>query len=217
MIPIKRRSTLGVLGLPESFGTLLATFALGLALAPYLAGADFGVIKVPTVPAGLAGVLRWAGPLALIAFLALFIPAWPEPRAPVQKRYGEDQRRVYSELWDQIHQMTGPESRNMAQVSYDDPSKGAAHHASLAEPGYQLIGTVDRLAPRLEPEHYEKIREYATAYCNYHVGRRMEYASMDPQDAGVWTPERGDAWKKLFFDDRAELEKIFREVLSAER
>lgn len=131
------------------------------------------------------------------------------------KRYDADQRRTYGELWEHVLKLAGLESRNRAQMTFDERRQGAAHHDRLAEPGYELIGIVDRLAPRLEPAHHELIRAYATSYCNYHVGRRMEYLDNGCEAPGEWTAARGTAWKKLFFDDRIELERVFREVLTS--
>lgn len=131
------------------------------------------------------------------------------------KRYNEDQRRTYAGLWQSVLKLVDLPARNSAQVTFDDRKRGVAYHNELAEPGYEIIQIVDRLAPMLEPEHYEKIREFATAYCNYHVNRRMEYSNRDCSTPGEWTPARGAVWKKLFFDDRIEIEAIFREVLTS--
>lgn len=131
------------------------------------------------------------------------------------KRYNEDQRRTYAGLWQAVLKLVDLPARNGAQVTFEDRAKGAAHHNELAEPGYEVIRLVDRLAPMLEPEHYARVREFATAYCNYHVDRRMEYTNDDCSAPGKWTTARGSIWKRLFFDDRIELEAIFREVLTS--
>lgn len=168
-----RRSTYNILGWPESFGASLATLALVLSVSPYFSDVDFGFFKVPTLPANLHGTLRWVGPCGLIVALILFFPLWPRREAHSPKHYNEDQRRAYSELWEQVLKVVSNASRNSAQVTYDDREKGAAHHDRLAESGSELV------------------------------------------DPGVWTRARGAAWKKLFFDDRIELEKMFRIVLTS--
>jgi hypothetical protein len=63
--------------------------------------------------------------------------------------------------------------------------------------------------------HYERLRQIATDFCNYQMDRRGEYADAACTDAGEWTPARGELWKTLFFDRRAEAEQIVRQVLTA--
>ncbi len=60
--------------LPQAFGGLFITFALILTLAPYLAGHDFGILKVPEFGARSRNRLRWLGPLALLAAIFLHVP-----------------------------------------------------------------------------------------------------------------------------------------------
>jgi nucleoside phosphorylase len=145
-----------------------------------------------------------------------------------RKRYNEEQRSTYRKLWEDILKLVDLPSRNAAQMTFRDRGKGATHHDRLAEPGYELIRMLDRLAPLLEVDHYKNIREYATAYCNYHVNRRMRYLDRErpepglwtcedgPPWTGLWTREDGAAWGRLFFDERIELEKFFRDVLTSD-
>ena len=65
---------LQALGLPPAFGATLLGFGLILALAPYLAGTDFGLFKVPAFSARGVKRLRVLGPLALAAAIALHVP-----------------------------------------------------------------------------------------------------------------------------------------------
>ena len=131
------------------------------------------------------------------------------------KRYSEIQRKAYAELWPQVQKLFDREARNSAQVTFSERDRGQAHHNELAEPGYELISTLDRLAPFLNAQHYERLRQIATDFCNYHVGRRVEYSSEDCTDPDAWTKARGAAWGTLYFDKRAEAERLFREVISS--
>jgi len=142
-------------------------------------------------------------------------PQTPNQPPTAIKRYSDAQRRTYAELWPAILELFDLPARNGAQVTFADRALGIKHHNELAEPGYVLVRILDRSAPFLEPTHYEQLRQIATDFCNYHVGRRLEYADATCSDAGEWTPERGALWKTLFFDKRAEAEQIVRQVLTA--
>jgi hypothetical protein len=67
-------SILQALGLPQPFGATLLALALILALAPYLGGADFGLLKVPTFSPDTQRGLRVIGPVALAAAVGLHVP-----------------------------------------------------------------------------------------------------------------------------------------------
>ena len=62
------------LNLPAAFGVALLTFALILTAAPYLAGADFGIFKIPPITPYGKRRLQIAGPIILVACIFLFIP-----------------------------------------------------------------------------------------------------------------------------------------------
>jgi hypothetical protein len=139
----------------------------------------------------------------------------PSPLPTAAKRYSDTQRRAYAELWPAILELFDLPARNGAQVTFDDRKQGIKHHNELAEPGYALIRLLDQRAPFLDPMHYERLRQIATDFCNYQMDRRGEYADAACTDAGEWTPARGELWKTLFFDRRAEAEQIVRQVLTA--
>jgi hypothetical protein len=69
-------STLNVLGVPEGFGELLLAFSFILLIAPYAAGADFGVLKVPDFSDIGKRQLKLWGPVALLISIVLFLPLW---------------------------------------------------------------------------------------------------------------------------------------------
>jgi hypothetical protein len=71
----KGDSVLQWLGLPSEFGIALLVVSFALAVAPYLTGADFGVVKVPALELRIRKRLRWVGPLALLISILLHIPA----------------------------------------------------------------------------------------------------------------------------------------------
>lgn len=63
--------------LPQEFGILLLTLALVLAVAPYLFGHDFGVIRVPDFGESMRQRLKWVGPVLLIVAVLIHIPFGP--------------------------------------------------------------------------------------------------------------------------------------------
>ncbi|HAX75491.1 MAG TPA: hypothetical protein DCY88_06605 [Cyanobacteria bacterium UBA11372] len=69
-----RRSIISWLGIPEAFGTVILSLALILTLAPYLAGTDFGIFKVPDLNAQYRKILKWLGPVSLLGAFLLFVP-----------------------------------------------------------------------------------------------------------------------------------------------
>ncbi|MGZ5441088.1 MAG: hypothetical protein ACXW5U_04980 [Thermoanaerobaculia bacterium] len=71
---IKAESVLQWLALPSEFGVTLLIAALALSLAPYLAGSDFGLLKVPQFPVRVRARLRSAGPVALLVAIFLHLP-----------------------------------------------------------------------------------------------------------------------------------------------
>src|SRR5712691_8267570 len=71
---MNKHNLLFELGLPEQFGVVLLLLALILLLAPYLAGQDLGVIKVPPFTPSSKRILRVFGPLAMLAALFLHVP-----------------------------------------------------------------------------------------------------------------------------------------------
>src|SRR5258707_5016571 len=61
-------------GLPDAFGVVLMVFSLILLLAPYFAGADFGLFNIPTVTEGAKKLLRVIGPVFFILCILAFLP-----------------------------------------------------------------------------------------------------------------------------------------------
>jgi len=70
----KAESVLQWLALPAEFGMTLLIAAFALSLAPYLAGSDFGLLKVPQFPAPVRARLRSTGPVALLVAIFLHLP-----------------------------------------------------------------------------------------------------------------------------------------------
>lgn len=64
--------------LPSEFGLVVLTLALILAIAPYAAGHDFGIFKIPAFNSRALSFLKIGGPLALGAGVLLHI-ALPLP------------------------------------------------------------------------------------------------------------------------------------------
>jgi hypothetical protein len=64
---------------------MIFTLALIATLTPYVAGADFGVLKVPELPALLTNRLRILGPAFLILATLLFLPLWPTESSKAPK------------------------------------------------------------------------------------------------------------------------------------
>ncbi len=75
---MKKISLFELLGWQDDFGVLLLSVCFILLLAPYLAGKDFGIIKIPEFSLQTKRALRWLGPLLFIACaVALVAPLIP--------------------------------------------------------------------------------------------------------------------------------------------
>src|SRR5712692_4732543 len=73
------------LGIPDTLAVTFSLFCLLLLLSPYLGGTDFGIFKIPQLPVGITGVLKWLGPVAFLLGAALFFPLLPEATAEPKK------------------------------------------------------------------------------------------------------------------------------------
>jgi len=73
----KSESVLQRLALPAEFGVVLLVFCFALSVTPYLTGADFGVVKIPTLDPRTSRRLRLLGPLALVLAIFLHLPIFP--------------------------------------------------------------------------------------------------------------------------------------------
>lgn len=69
-----KKSIITLLGIPEAFGSVLLSLTLILALAPYLAGADFGIFKIPDLNTQSKQTLKWLGPVFVLGSILLFVP-----------------------------------------------------------------------------------------------------------------------------------------------
>jgi SAM-dependent methyltransferase len=78
----EKTSTLAKIGLPTEFGALLLTLALILTISPYLGGADFGILKIPTFSQQTTDLLRRLGPVLLVTFALAFVPFWKSRTGP---------------------------------------------------------------------------------------------------------------------------------------
>lgn len=77
-----RKSIISWLGIPEAFSTAVLLLALILTLAPYLAGTDFGIFKVPDLNAQYKRTFKRLGPVLLLVMLFLFVPLLEIPTSP---------------------------------------------------------------------------------------------------------------------------------------
>jgi hypothetical protein len=76
-----RQSVLELAGIPKEFGITLLVVALIFVVAPYLAGTDFGILKVPTFPPPTKKRLRVTGPFFMLVIVALHLPLMPKPES----------------------------------------------------------------------------------------------------------------------------------------
>jgi hypothetical protein len=75
-------SVLESLGIPPQFGVVLLAVAFALAVAPYLSGADFGVLRIPLLEEGTRKRLRLIGPIVMVGAIALHVPVLPNSKGP---------------------------------------------------------------------------------------------------------------------------------------
>ena len=73
-MPEDKTSIIKLLGLPEAFAVVLLILSLILALAPYLPGKDFGIIKIPDFTPNTQNKLKLTGPIIFLVSLMLFLP-----------------------------------------------------------------------------------------------------------------------------------------------
>jgi hypothetical protein len=91
-------TVLSYLNVPEQFGVTLLLLALVLLLSPYLAGTDFGVIKIPEFKPTAKRALRVIGPVAMLAALLLHFPLVPKEetgKAVACSNLGPHEKRSY--------------------------------------------------------------------------------------------------------------------------
>jgi len=81
-----QENILQLLGLPDQFGAVLLVLSLILTLSPYLAGHDFGVLKIPNFSGSTRKNLKIIGPISLLLAVSLHIkfynPISPGPPQP---------------------------------------------------------------------------------------------------------------------------------------
>lgn len=70
----RHESVIHRLGLPPEFGLVLLVLSLALAVAPYLANSDFGILKVPSFVPRTRKRLRVVGLVALLVAMGLHVP-----------------------------------------------------------------------------------------------------------------------------------------------
>jgi hypothetical protein len=143
---------------------------------------------------------------------ATIVPAHPRRGRRLKKVYGEEQRKVYAELWKDVLAIV--EKQNTAQTPFDDRKRGADFHTKEMQPGFEVISKVDRLSPYLEEEHYEQLRDYFSAYVNYHQFRREKYLNYNEQEPSAWTEQDMLLYQQVFAGGRVQIERVFREVLT---
>lgn len=79
MATIKRVSFIGLMKFPDTISAVFLIFAFILLISPYLAGADFGIFKVPIFKGDLLSLLKIVGPIVFVIMLILFLPLWTKP------------------------------------------------------------------------------------------------------------------------------------------
>jgi hypothetical protein len=66
--------------IPQAFGAVLLSLSLILTLAPYFAGHDFGIFKIPSFREPTNRRLKFGGPIALALAIVLHLPIPTGPR-----------------------------------------------------------------------------------------------------------------------------------------
>jgi len=152
-----RRSTLKVLGLPDSFGQTILVLSLIFALAPYIPGADFGIFKIPfgNVDPFIIRLLRYLGP-ALFGFaILLHLPVWsPEGK---RQAHAAELDRVLGDL----RRASGKALVDLTSPTYNAASMEAILGADVED----LVDQWSRLEQTPEAEPIRKqYRELATRF-----------------------------------------------------
>ena len=121
-----RQSTYAKLGLPGAFGEAVLILTLVLLLAPYLAGADLGIFKIPELSVPAQHFLRYLGPVLFCAAVLLYYPIWPRQALSVRSAGTDDPVTVRFEN----------RTRNYVNIDWlDFEGKRDAGHHYVVEPG----------------------------------------------------------------------------------
>jgi hypothetical protein len=75
-------SAYAYLGFPDSLAMALTLVSLSLALTPWLAGTDYGIFKVPTLPTSVARPMKYIAPTCFAIFIAGFLKIIPVDPSP---------------------------------------------------------------------------------------------------------------------------------------
>jgi hypothetical protein len=145
-----RRSTYDLLTWPESLRTTLVLLALIITLSPYLAGADFGIFKVPTLPGALVSAARWTGPCALLAAFLAFLPIWPDRQPTLHKRERIETRQ---ENW--VQDALNHAEKVLRHI--DDTRSASIQEGGLMKPDQIDLAILEALTPEYSPARLEVV------------------------------------------------------------
>jgi|LGOV01.1.fsa_nt_gb hypothetical protein len=74
-----KEGILRFIGLPDEFGYLLLVISIVLLMAPYFAGHDFGIFKIPDFKPETRKYLKIIGPLFFVLIIVLHLPIVSKP------------------------------------------------------------------------------------------------------------------------------------------
>jgi len=133
---IETKSILQVLGLPGTFGLTLLGMSLILTLAPYFAGLDFGVLKVPDFSHQWRRKLKWLGPIILLLMIFIHIPLFSTTgvQKPEDQIAVDDSKDTHSET-DSRSKVDTPD----AQGTSSQESKPEMEDESDVVPGQNKV------------------------------------------------------------------------------
>ncbi|HST20134.1 MAG TPA: tetratricopeptide repeat protein [Blastocatellia bacterium] len=155
-MPGDKTSIIKLLGLPEAFAVVLLILSLIIALAPYLPGKDFGVIKIPEFTLNTQNRLKVIGPIIFLVSLVLFLPLMtvpvPVPPSNINRNGNNDRRNDDIDL----------SKKEDYVVSPDETRKAVQRYISLASELYKQArydAAIDECekALTLEPDDQEAI------------------------------------------------------------
>lgn len=82
------------MGLPEPFAIVLLILSLIFALAPYLPGKDFGVLKIPQFTPSTRKILKIIGPIVFLTSVMLFVPLIAQSTPPPKDVHDQVQLHI---------------------------------------------------------------------------------------------------------------------------
>jgi hypothetical protein len=153
-------SILKTLDLPPQFGVLVLSFAFILLVAPYFAGLDFGVFKVPEFSQGLRRRLVLLGPICFALAVIVHIPILRSAVGPIPPPAidSSDQEKTQSRYEEPLKQQHNSPVTRPDEVQYPKPHLRSV----LSTPNDTLKTQLEKYLVELDKIEHNWVKEHAS-------------------------------------------------------